>query len=190
MFLYLLSIVHALEALQAQRGKELSSPAICLLSLLGSTLGSFAGGAAVGRLAPSHPTLHGAALGAAYVLLQLRQLSRANPPIPAWFALLSILSYGACSVLAAHRAGGRPAPPPPPGGGAPPASAALRAAIERVNGEDPAAGAGRAPCACDVCRAVAAPPPAAAPPPPSAKPPSAAGEEEEDGGRAAGPPGP
>jgi hypothetical protein len=109
MFLYFVIIVYFLEALQATSGKELSPNTIAAFSLIGSVLGSFAGGVFLGRIAPSHPSRFAAVVGVTFMILQLNQLALFQG-IPAWFTILSIVSYPPCCVYAAKRTAQRRKP--------------------------------------------------------------------------------
>lgn len=106
MFIYFVIIVYFLEALQATSGKELSSNTIAIFSLIGSVLGSFVGGAFLGRFAPSHPTRFAVVVGITFMILQVNQLKLFRG-IPVWFTILSILSYPPCCVYAAQRIAAR-----------------------------------------------------------------------------------
>ena len=109
MFLYFVVIVYFLETLQATSGKELSPNTIADFSLIGSVLGSFSGGAFLGRIAPSHPTRFAAVVGVIFMILQLNQLAFFQE-LPVWFTVLSIISYPPCCVYAAKRTARRLTP--------------------------------------------------------------------------------
>ena len=82
-------------------GIEMSQSTIALFSLMGSVMGSMAGGATVGHLAAWNPSGHAALVGAAFVILQLRQLVFFEG-MPIWYTLANLVSYVPCAVYSAR----------------------------------------------------------------------------------------
>ena len=82
-------------------GIEMSHSIIALFSLTGSVIGSMAGGATVGHLAAWNPSGHAALVGAAFVILQLRQIVFFEG-MPIWYTLANLVSYVPCAVYSAR----------------------------------------------------------------------------------------
>ena len=79
---------------------QISPHVIAAFALLGSVVGSAGGGACIGYLAPSSPCSHAAVVGAAFSLLQLKQVTLFSKE-PTWFTVTSALPYIPTSVWAA-----------------------------------------------------------------------------------------
>ena len=80
---------------------------IAFLSVLGTMLSSSVGGAVIGRIASSHQAVHAGAAAVIFVILQLLHLSFFEG-IPAWFAVVNLLPFAPCCVLAARLSAQRP----------------------------------------------------------------------------------
>ncbi len=85
---------------QGRARGEVSQHIIAAFALLGSVAGSAGGGACIGYLARSSPCTHAAIVGAAFTLLQLKQVTLFSSS-PLWFSILSVLPYIPICVWAA-----------------------------------------------------------------------------------------
>jgi hypothetical protein len=125
LFIYLVVVSYFIYLRQAATSSEPSMLYIAFYSLIGTVLSSFIGGACVGRLVPTHPTLPAAASGAIFVLFQLRQLSHFEG-IPPWFVAANLLPFVPCCAFAARRISSPPRAPNDTSNAGPAATPPLR----------------------------------------------------------------
>jgi hypothetical protein len=95
MLMYFYSIAFFLSYVGAD---SISQGTIALFSLAGSVIGSLAGGACVGHLDASSPARHATFVGAAFAILQLRQITF----MPIWYTVANVLAYVPCTVYSAR----------------------------------------------------------------------------------------
>ena len=98
MMMYFYSIAFFLSYVGAD---SISQGTIALFSLAGSVIGSLAGGACVGHLDASSPARHATFVGAAFAILQLRQIALFRG-MPIWYTVANVLAYVPCTVYSAR----------------------------------------------------------------------------------------